>query len=581
MDIRNLLGVASKAVALSLAVSTCAWAAPGDIVGFDTLLDSGTADEEPVDVAVGASGKIYVLNRIDDFDYRLQRFNANGEVDGTFGTGGAIAFEAAGDLFSSVEGFIALAIDEANERAVIGGTAAGGFGSNPQFAVKRLKFDGTFDADFGTSGRTVIDTPNDGVVLRMALDESGRIVLAGLNGTLDLTNATFTNGTPVIARLTAEGDVDGGFTVTTLDWGGDNDAPAGVFIESGGTILVSGAASLNAAIEFGERSVISRLAANGGLDGSFGTGGTFVEDFEPGACEDNNKVGCEGAAIYRALPGGQFLMTIYIDRTGGGGPADEIQITRFNGNGTVDSSSRFPSNDFIPGSVPALLPDDTVALAKDVVGAGGEDLRLYQIEGYSQVPGVGGNQDPVAVADSFRVDEDSSEVLLRVLRNDSDVDGDRLRIRRLSRPSNRGTVVLDARALNLLYTPAPDFVGVETFSYTIIDRNGGSAEALVTVSVRNANNDAPVARNDAFTVPAVSRFNTLRVLRNDLDPDPRTTLTITRAVGRPANGRLRLTAEGVLQYRPNEGFTGTDTFGYEISDGALSDRGAVTVTVGP
>lgn len=72
------------------------------------------------------------------------------------------------------------------------------------------------------------------------------------------------------------------------------------------------------------------------------------------------------------------------------------------------------------------------------------------------------------------------------------------------------------------------------------------------------------------------------MLRNDSDPDPHTTLTVSRATApRAANGRVKLTAKGVLQYRPNEDFVGTDTFGYEISDGALTDRGRVTITVGP
>ncbi|MGQ0620366.1 MAG: Ig-like domain-containing protein [Panacagrimonas sp.] len=589
MTIRRILGTCMTAAVLWLGLPAGVWAAPGDIAGFDFTRDSGGDDEEPLDVAVGASGKIYVLNRLDTFEYLLQRFNTDGTVDVGFGTAGAIAFDAADSIFSDLEGFFALAIDEANGSALIGGTAASGFSSSPQFAVKRLRFVGGFDPEFGSGGRTRINTPRDGVILRMALDAGGRIVLAGVDASIDIQDVSIDDASPFIARLTADGDVDPGFTQTLLDWGGDNDAPAGVYVEGSGTILVSGAASLNDALEFGERSALSRLSANGGLDGSFGNSGTFVEDFEPGICEDDNKLGCEGAAIYRPLPGGQFLMTVYIDRSGGG-PADEIQITRFNTNGTPDASfgpggfRRFPSAAFIPGSVPALLPDDRVVLAKDqnVGGGSDEDLRLYLIEGYSRIISGGGNTAPVAVDDRFRIAEDSVQVALRVLNNDTDADGDRLRILRvIGGASIGGTAAPDARGRTLLYTPAPDFVGTGTFSYIVIDRRGGSARASVTVTVRNANNDPPVAVDDSFTLAAVSRFNTLRVQVNDLDPDPRTRLSITRSLGRPANGRVRLTAEGRLQYRPNPGFVGTDTFGYEVSDGMLSDRGTVTVIVGP
>lgn len=566
-------------------------AAPGDIDGFDFTRDSGSMEEDPVDVVVAASGKIYVLNRLGrltDFDYRIQRFNADGSVDSGFGINGALDFPVADSLAFDAEGFFAVAIDEANNRALIGGTQISTLGPRPRFVVKRINLGGqtgTVDTSFGSAGRAIIDTPADGVVTRMAIDGTGRILLAGVDGQLDLVSQTFTGGSPYVVRLAANGPPDGSFTATAIDWGGDNDGPAGIFVQADGHLLVTGAASLNTALEFGEETGLARLLPNGGLDPGFGSGGVYVEDFEPGLCEDNNKVGCEGAGIYRPLAGGKFLVTVYIDRTGDGAEADTIQVTRFNADGSLDASFgtggflRTASEDFIPGSVPALLPDDRVVLAKDVAGAGGEDLRLYQVEGYSRIPGVAVvNTPPLARADQFFVLPNSSANLLRVLANDRDPDGDRLRIVRVLATSGDGTAARARGNRTVLYTPAAGFLGTETFAYRITDGQGGTAEAIATVRV----NTPPVARNDSFSLPAAARFNTLRVLNNDSDADAGTTLRLS-ALPRPraSHGRARITADGRLQYRPAAGFVGTDSFTYEITDGVQKARATVTVSVGP
>src|SRR5207245_9144959 len=78
-------------------------------------------------------------------------------------------------------------------------------------------------------------------------------------------------------------------------------------------------------------------------------------------------------------------------------------------------------------------------------------------------------------------------VTIAPLANDSDVDGDSLTI--TSATATNGTVII-VGATNLLFTPAPDFNGTATISYTISDGNGGNASATVTVTVTPVN-DAP------------------------------------------------------------------------------------------
>ena len=131
----------------------------------------------------------------------------------------------------------------------------------------------------------------------------------------------------------------------------------------------------------------------------------------------------------------------------------------------------------------------------------------------------------------------------------------------------------------LTYTPAANFAGTDTFTYTISDAAGLTDIATVTVTVTNLN-DPPVAVDDAATVAEDSGATPIAVLGNDTDPDTGTTLTIT-AVTQPTNGAVTFTGTGV-SYTPAANFNGTDTFTYTISDGALgTDTATVSVTVTP
>ena len=72
----------------------------------------------------------------------------------------------------------------------------------------------------------------------------------------------------------------------------------------------------------------------------------------------------------------------------------------------------------------------------------------------------------------------------------------------------------------------------------------------------------------------------LGVLANDSDPDgdPITAVLVSG----PAHGTLTLNANGTFSYRPNLGWSGTDTFTYKVTDGtAESSPATVTLTVNP
>jgi large repetitive protein len=183
------------------------------------------------------------------------------------------------------------------------------------------------------------------------------------------------------------------------------------------------------------------------------------------------------------------------------------------------------------------------------------------------------NPAPTAVNDAATTNEDTA-VTIAPLVNDTDPDGDPLRITAATAPN--GTVVINANG-TITYTPRANFNGTDTITYTISDGNGGFSTAVVIVTV-NAVNDAPVAVNDAARTNEDTPV-TVAVLANDTDPDG-DPLTVTAASA--ANGTVIVNPDGTIRYTPRANFNGTDTITYTISDGkGGTSTATVTVTVDP
>ena len=131
------------------------------------------------------------------------------------------------------------------------------------------------------------------------------------------------------------------------------------------------------------------------------------------------------------------------------------------------------------------------------------------------------------------------------------------------------------------YTPAPDFSGTDTFTYTVTDSyvepdiTGLSGTANISVVVTPVP-DAPVANDDAFSGEMTVSGN---VLLNDTDVDGDALTVETTPVTAPANGSVALNADGTFTYAPNAGFVGNDSFVYRVSDGGLTDTATATVSV--
>ena len=93
---------------------------------------------------------------------------------------------------------------------------------------------------------------------------------------------------------------------------------------------------------------------------------------------------------------------------------------------------------------------------------------------------VNGNRAPVAVNDTLTTD-DRSEVMLNVLANDSDPDGDALQI--ISASAVQGIVSITSDQ-KIKYSPKAGFAGSDVVSYQIRDGLGGEASAQVTLTIK-------------------------------------------------------------------------------------------------
>ncbi|WP_170113414.1 Ig-like domain-containing protein [Ahniella affigens] len=201
-------------------------------------------------------------------------------------------------------------------------------------------------------------------------------------------------------------------------------------------------------------------------------------------------------------------------------------------------------------------------------------VDVYRIEEVSENrtlgPRVFLNRGPAAANDTNTTSRGTASNI-SVLANDTDPDGDALTITTVGNPAN-GTAVISGSSIR--YTPNANFVGTDTFSYTISDGRNGTATATVTVTVLD---NPPVAVNDSANTP----FNTpvsLNVLTNDSDPqnDPLSVVSTTT----PANGAVTFSASGNVTYTPNSGFSGVDSFNYTIRDSNGSTAQAtVSITV--
>ncbi|MEL6783138.1 MAG: SdrD B-like domain-containing protein, partial [Pseudomonadota bacterium] len=160
-----------------------------------------------------------------------------------------------------------------------------------------------------------------------------------------------------------------------------------------------------------------------------------------------------------------------------------------------------------------------------------------------------------------------------VLNNDTDAQGDGFRVTDVTDGANGTVQILDNG--NVAYFPNAGFSGEDTFTYTITDDLGATDTATVTITVKPENTTDAI---DDDSTGAFGETQVIDVLNNDTDPEDDAQTIIETTDG--ANGTVEI-VDGKVEYTPNDGFSGEDTFTYTIEDeDGATDTATVTVVVG-
>ncbi|MFO0844447.1 MAG: hypothetical protein U0797_18960 [Gemmataceae bacterium] len=276
----------------------------------------------------------------------LTRYNADGSLDGTFGSGGKVTSKIGTNWWN------AAALYPHAGTANDGKIVEAGAGS-----LARFNANGSTDTSFGKRGLVAVSWAIAGVVVQ----PDGKIVVAGDNGSAFM-----------LSRYNANGTLDTSFGAggtATLSLGSSGGYANALGLQADGKLVIAGAIGPGPDTAW----ELARFNANGTLDTTFNSAGavpgTVTTAFTAGAGP------LRGLAIY---PGtgtdtadyGKIVAAGSITGNPGGINSSQIALARYNADGTADSTfglagqvvTPFPSGGGVAWAV-ALQADGEVVLA--------------------------------------------------------------------------------------------------------------------------------------------------------------------------------------------------------------------------
>ena len=168
--------------------------------------------------------------------------------------------------------------------------------------------------------------------------------------------------------------------------------------------------------------------------------------------------------------------------------------------------------------------------------------------------GIDGNNPPGTVDQSATTDEDVPASI--TLNTVSPLASPSFTFTIVSGPSN-GAV--SGSGLNLMYTPAANFHGSDSFTYSVNDGSHESNTSTVTVTI-NPVNDAPTADSQSVSTNSNTPVS-VTLTGSDLE----TTDLVFEVTNGPAHGSLSGTSAN-LTYTPAADYSGPDSFTFVVRD---------------
>ncbi len=301
-------------------------------------------------VAMQSDGKIVVGGMCiigGNWDFALIRYNSDGSLDNTFGTGGKTTtdFGASGDLGYSV-------VIQSNGKIVVAGSSVS------DFALARYNSDGSLDNTFGTGGKLTTDFGGADQGYSVAIQSNGKIVVAGN------TNNGGSNIDFALARYNSDGSLDNTFDTdgkVTTDFGTSTDRGYSVAIQSDGKIVVVGERYVPNYNNF----ALARYNSDGSLDNTFDTDGKVTTDVSGSGVED--------LAYSVALQSDGNIVVAGYSYSGGGWNS---ALVRYNTNGSLD-------NTFGTGGIVTTYNGGYHYIGNSVTIQGDGKIILAGVNGYS------------------------------------------------------------------------------------------------------------------------------------------------------------------------------------------------------
>ncbi|MEW4239255.1 Ig-like domain-containing protein [Priestia megaterium] len=166
------------------------------------------------------------------------------------------------------------------------------------------------------------------------------------------------------------------------------------------------------------------------------------------------------------------------------------------------------------------------------------------------------NQPPAVPNYSISLNEDTS-ISLAII--GTDIDGNPLTYS-LQTPPTNGTATVNPDG-TYVYTPNPNFNGIDVFTVLVSDGLGGAAVSTITATVLPID-DPPIAPNDISLVINQDTVGTGQIAAIDPDGEPLTYILQDL----PTFGTAVVNPDGTFTYTPLLGYRGADTFTVRISD---------------
>lgn len=331
--------------------------------GGKVITDFGAGNDLGLDMALSKTGAVVMVGHVQknaDYDTGIVRYTAAGALDKTFGSGGKVVLDLAA-LQGNPGG-------NDNPEAVViqpdGKIVVTGIvnvtPSTYHLFVARFNPSGSIDTSFGTSGMTVVATPDTGSYgVSVALSPQGKILVLG-----QLIAIAAGPSNIAVVRLNANGTPD-----TSFDGDGtavvafeNVDYAKSMELDPSGKVYVVGAKVVSSHF----LPAIARLNVEGSLDASYGTGGRT--SFSTGAIDDE----LQDSVL---LPDGDLLVV------GRRLASDKWStfITRLDPDGNLDSSLDEdgmiipPVNIDGPSSVTRHPISGKWVVGGSTMGAGGND----------------------------------------------------------------------------------------------------------------------------------------------------------------------------------------------------------------